>query len=105
MAATKLPFSLQERIMFFAGDIPGTPATKEAIKIQPSDSNELDVLNGTAELSLCEGDCKIQSDQDFLSPSDMYLLTQNDGPGFVVIDNFLGVTRAQVIKVFFFNVS
>ena len=93
--ASNLPLSLQERIIFFAGSPqPTAPATTTPT---PSNTTALDssVLETNTVPTLVPRP-PVQPGRG-LSPSDLFVLNADEGPGFVVFDTFLGAVEAQAV--------
>jgi hypothetical protein len=77
-----IPLNIQDRIMSFAGK--STPLVKPTpLQRLKDDEDHLTAPTITAVAAR-------------LSPSDLFVLCSNEGPGFIVLDKFLGESVAHV---------
>lgn len=104
-----LPLSLQEKILFLAtGPLAGAqgaaqpgPATAAPLAdpgklgVQASSSGDNDTSIASRGAIDTQGGSSDAPRTSFLSPSDVFVLTSPSGPGFVVLEGFLGPTLSR----------
>lgn len=90
--ASNLPLSLQERILHFAGS-PQESAPSVSMPEAPSAT-----ARSIPDLSSSQTPSSPPAlTRSSLSPSDLFVLNANEGPAFVVLDQFLGAIKANAV--------
>ena len=88
----QMPISLQKRIMGFVGSIPSSDITQSEdtnSSVGDIGASSSPIAFETTHMSKNSFSCAGIPREMRLSPSDVYILSQETGPGFVIIDNFL----------------
>jgi len=92
--ASKLPLSLQDRILHFAGSPQAIPLS---IPIPTPPSGLAQPMSTARPSSSQPSTPLLVPTGPRLSPSDLFVLNADDGPGFIVLDQFLGAAEADAV--------
>jgi len=90
--ASNLPLSLQERILHFAGSPQESAPSISMPEAPNATACSIPDLSSSQTSSLPPA-----LTRSSLSPSDLFVLNSNEGPGFVVLDQFLGAAKAEAV--------
>ena len=110
--AANIPMSIQEHIMFLAGagnaspSLSGAPPDEAASAAAPPAAAPAAAALSAASLAphaptkipaaAAAAAALVPGTAPRLTPGDVFVLSQNRGPGFIIIDNFLGAEAAKV---------